>query len=583
MASEQPKVLLITTPSTSLYTKKAFLDINMGTAFVGGGLEASGFDVDFFDFNMALNRIRKASFFSLADNQILSEEGRLKARIHGGWRQPESDLSTWIETLIGEIPNRNYQYIGLSLDRIGYSSIYSKGALHFAILFASALKESFTIPIFLGGRQCINQVGTSYLSHLRTELGSLDPIDHYFEKNGHTTFPQVLKRLEDGEDLHSDAISRLIQERSYFSKMKDILPKYDIKNSKDAYVDMESLFPSSFLEKNREVRDFPEIFIVPYKFSVGCPFTCAFCSDGLEKHHSAWEVEQIVSNLVQLQKRGLRYFRFYNNNINLNKKFIDDFYEAAKGWRLDIRFSDSANFRIFNDDIAKKIKDSGCVKLWYGAETVSEKIQEMIHKRVSLGRIRNHLQTANQLNIWNSLNFIFNFPHETEADFQALLEFLSDRNLVDTFYRNEFLLLHETEYATHPEKFNIRVREIAENGLLGSFDEIGGRTWEELQVIGQNKQDQIDAILPFEKNMLLANDQILFVLHEIYGDKNMIRKKYDCLFECFDSPQEFRDFSYARSWRIPPELDGKIVNTSEVRHNEIGKGATQFAQVFSQM
>lgn len=526
----------------------------MGACFVAGGLEHDGFRVKQYDLNMALNRLRPRDYqLSKNDLKILTDPYELlkalKSDVH-----LTPHLFEIRENLVNEISSEPYTHIGLSIDRIGYNTAQNLVSVHFALLLAKSLKNRFKCPVSIGGKHAFRQIGKPRLNTLLQVLGTHNPVDLFFLLEGHTTFPEVLKVLSSGASLKSDAVQGLLHKKSFFSKMKTIVPKYNLENRRDQFVTIKSLFPDFILKKYPEIANTAPQFLAPYKFSLGCPFTCAFCDDGLKSEYSDLGVENIVNILSQLKTQGITKFRFYNNNINVNQKFVDSFHKHITEAHLNISFSDSANLRIINEDILRKLSESGAIKLWYGAETVSGKLQELIHKKVRLERIEQYLALANKYNIWNCLNFIYNFPHESEEDFSALLKFMSRRDLVDCFYRNEFMLQADTEYAEYPERFNIQLKNITDNGLVAAYDEIGGLDWETRLEVGKNKLAKIDHVLPDAENMLLADDHIYFVLHEVFKDKNTIRRVYMDMLGGLRRTVDFDHYAFDRSWRIPPNI-----------------------------
>lgn len=83
---------------------------------------------------------------------------------------------------------------------------------------------------------------------------------------------------------------------------------------------------------------------------------------------------------------------------------------------------------------------------WCGTETVSERLLKIIKKNLNQEKIERGLRAADANGIWNCCNFIYNFPHETEAEFANLVDFITTSELVNTYEANEFLLLAETDY-----------------------------------------------------------------------------------------------------------------------------------------
>jgi len=61
-----------------------------------------------------------------------------------------------------------------------------------------------------------------------------------------------------------------------------------------------------------------------------------------------------------------------------------------------------------NKEIYDTIKEAGCIKLWYGTESINDDILKVIRKNVTVDRIKENLQLAHDAGIFNSCNFIIN-------------------------------------------------------------------------------------------------------------------------------------------------------------------------------
>ena len=123
---------------------------------------------------------------------------------------------------------------------------------------------------------------------------------------------------------------------------------------------------------------------------------------------------------------GFTDFKFFNDNLNFKIRFLIEFANEVVRRNMKIRFSDSANLRVGNQEMFNAIAEAGCVKLWYGTETISNRILKEVHKEVKQNQVHNMMQWASAAGIMNFSNFIFNFPHETDEEFMMLYDFINE-------------------------------------------------------------------------------------------------------------------------------------------------------------
>lgn len=502
------RVLVCTIPNISLYVKKIYQELGVGASYIAGSLESAGFKVDCLDLNMALNTIRDERPLDNSEKDILCYRRPFVQYYH----QPHpSRLKDWLdafEKLPGLLNVEDYKYILFSMDRRDYSSMLGVSVLHFAFLLAQRLKRRTAATIIAGGKQALHSAGHWYCKSLLEEenLSSLDAI---FSKNAHSTLIDFIDELEAGK-VQLPLPNRVIDKASLFSSLRGFLPKYDIVNQDDQYVDPKELFPEYIRKKYTKLNDVDPFFLAPYKFSLGCPFTCSFCEDG-KVDHKRFDLDLVVQQLSELSSRGYKYLKWYNTNVNFHLRFAIDLCDQIVKNNIQILFSDSCNSWVVSEELFQKLGKAGCVKLWYGVENTNERLLSYLNKsKVKLERLEKTLKWAAANDIWNCANVIYNFPHESDQQFEELLQFLGRDEIIDCFERNEYMLLANTEMSSDPDKFGIKVQSIAANGSIGGYDEVGGLPWREKVLQGRRRLDRIAETFPEVDRVLKFNDYLLF-------------------------------------------------------------------------
>ena len=63
--------------------------------------------------------------------------------------------------------------------------------------------------------------------------------------------------------------------------------------------------------------------VVYLETSRGCPYKCGYCMASLDNKIRFFDVEEIKKQIIYLQSKGARVFKFLDRTFNANKKFID--------------------------------------------------------------------------------------------------------------------------------------------------------------------------------------------------------------------------------------------------------------------
>jgi len=234
-----------------------------------------------------------------------------------------------------------------------------------------------------------------------------------------------------------DAISN----KKDFSNIKGIsyLENGAIKNNPDAEriknLDELPLPAYDLLLMEKYSYTFPDI---PKPFSImlssrGCPFSCTYCLKAMFPNFYVMRspenvVEEIKYLMNNFSVQGIYFqdWEFLINKDRVNKicDLILALPELQKlKWGCNARASD------INEDIVKKMKVAGCVRINIGFETGSQKILDLAHKKIKISEIKNAVDVCKKYNINIGIYSILNLPGETKDTIAETEKFLADNNL----------------------------------------------------------------------------------------------------------------------------------------------------------
>jgi len=495
----------------------------MGASVVIGYLKSKGHDVQHFDCNIMLSTIRH-KFPQLPGNDFasLTEKESLVSILND-----EHDTAIlpmgWADWLAAEIADNcrfeNIDQICITLDRRLYTFFPSVSAFAMSLLILKYLNEMgidvANIPIHMGGLKGLQMI----------EAYDSTYIDYVFDNvNDRNLMPAVWF----GRDLHTWYNESFNPQKIQNGTIGDIGFKKSWKDPYDTLYDGEywpqnipkeaDVFTDEVLALHPKLKN-TSLKIVPYKFTKGCLFKCEFCGDGLrgKKSFRYETADTIVEGIQQLYDQGYTNFRFFNTNVNFKLSHVIDFCNQIVKRGMKIRWSDSANMAVCNEEMFKALAEAGCIKLWFGTEHTSERILKQIRKPcTSAEQVHRVLEWANSVDIWSCCNFIYNFPHETDEEFRDMIDYIAmarEKELMNAYQINPFVLLEDSGYRMYPEKFGIKFRdEFSTTGRHLVYDEIDGKSWGGIQASAKSKGKYIEQRLGIirNENDLRANDAFLF-------------------------------------------------------------------------
>ncbi len=157
----------------------------------------------------------------------------------------------------------------------------------------------------------------------------------------------------------------------------------------------------------------------------GCPFMCTFCSTASFFQRS-FRLKSAGRLVLELDRLHLRYgfsdYKLDHDMFTVNRRKVIEFCEAVgdRGYR----WRASARVDCVDEELLRRMADAGCVGLYFGIETGSERMQRIARKRLDLGLVDPMLRYAQDLGIETTASFITGYPEETEQDQDDTLDLL---------------------------------------------------------------------------------------------------------------------------------------------------------------
>jgi radical SAM superfamily enzyme YgiQ (UPF0313 family) len=169
----------------------------------------------------------------------------------------------------------------------------------------------------------------------------------------------------------------------------------------------------------------------------GCSGRCRFCGSPrfwgrrVRAHSAAYFVDQ----LIQLARRGGRYFYFSDDTFTLNSDLVIDICRKIVEAGLDIRWQAISRVGAVNDRMLRWMRKAGCVQISYGVESGSERIRRMLCKEISTEQIEQAFALTTAHGILARAYFIYGAPTESWETIEQSLELIRTiRPLSAIFY-----------------------------------------------------------------------------------------------------------------------------------------------------
>ncbi len=181
-------------------------------------------------------------------------------------------------------------------------------------------------------------------------------------------------------------------------------------------------------------RRFPAISMVT---SRGCPMRCTFCFNQLPYRQqvrflSAGKIAEEMTHLIQ--QYGAREIHFWDDNFLADKSRINELFEIMESRQLHIPFDCEGIINSFDAEMLEKLKKVGCYSVSYGIESGSQRMLDLMNKRITLDRIKKVIKETKSLGLDVRGYFLFGFPTETKDEILQTINFAKSLKLTDATF-----------------------------------------------------------------------------------------------------------------------------------------------------
>lgn len=278
-----------------------------------------------------------------------------------------------------------------------------------AVDLANQVKNKFPgVPICLGG---------SHISTVKEEALINFPFDFGIYGEGEDTFLELIEYLKGKKNL--DNIKGFI----YKNSEGNII----VNSPRQLISDIDSIpFPAYDLFK---MNRYPQHRLTT---SRGCPFNCVFCNS-----HSLWtnkwrkrSPQNILDEIKLLNTNYKRKSIVFNDDsFNIDAKRVLQLCNLIIDEKLDILWSTSIRVDLITNEIALKMKESGCYNVSIGIESANNEVLKMMNKHNTKEKIYAGIQILRSAGIDVMGQFMIGNPGDTLETVIESIEFAKTSNL----------------------------------------------------------------------------------------------------------------------------------------------------------
>lgn len=160
--------------------------------------------------------------------------------------------------------------------------------------------------------------------------------------------------------------------------------------------------------------------------SRACPYRCTFCHTVFGKVFRGHSPERVLEEMrVLYADYGVREFQFIDDIFNLKLDRAKEICRRIVAWgkKVHLAFPNGLRADDMDDELLDLMQRAGAVRIGYGVETASPRLQRKLEKHCDLDKVFDVIRKTSRRGIFTKASFTVGNPTETEEEILRTIEF----------------------------------------------------------------------------------------------------------------------------------------------------------------
>ncbi len=157
----------------------------------------------------------------------------------------------------------------------------------------------------------------------------------------------------------------------------------------------------------------------------GCPYNCPYCNAVL--YYGKKERRRPIKDVIDyINSNNYEYYKFFAPDFTLNEKYVIDFCNELIKNERKIKWSCTTRPDLLeNEEMVKKMAESGCYKIAIGIESIEPEDLKSIDKKYDEKVIAKGIKLLQKYGIEYKALIMFGVPNQTKKSIEYTLDFLN--------------------------------------------------------------------------------------------------------------------------------------------------------------
>jgi radical SAM superfamily enzyme YgiQ (UPF0313 family) len=263
---------------------------------------------------------------------------------------------------------------------------------------------------------CVTVLGGPHVTFWdENALSECPSADIVVRQEGEYTLLELVQKLEAGKPI-DDVLGTTCRKDGKIIKnpVRPLIENLD-----------ELPFPARHLWPLEELRKMEDIFYLTT--SRGCTAWCDFCAAVrmFGRRYRMRSPESIVDELEYLNKTfNATKFTFCDDAFTIDQPRIEELCKEIKARNLKIVWNCGTRVDKVTKELLITMKDAGCVSVWFGVESGSQEVLDVMHKGISTSQTITAIGWVRELGLTPVPNVLLGYPGETKESAWQTIKFV---------------------------------------------------------------------------------------------------------------------------------------------------------------
>jgi radical SAM superfamily enzyme YgiQ (UPF0313 family) len=139
--------------------------------------------------------------------------------------------------------------------------------------------------------------------------------------------------------------------------------------------------------------------------------------------------DKVVEELVQIKNDyNPDSLWFVDDVFTISHKWLTTFRDELKKQNVFIPYECITRADRLNEEVILILKETGCFRVWIGAESGSQKVIDLMDRRVDVTQVRDMIKLTRKHGIEAGTFIMLGYPGETEQDIEETIHHLKESN-----------------------------------------------------------------------------------------------------------------------------------------------------------